>query len=248
MTETLIVTGGSRGIGASTALLAARSGWRVVVNYQSNAVAADAVISSIRAEGGNAAMFKANVADEAAVLAMFDFAEEMFGPVTGLVNNAGILGQSSAFIDISLDRWRAIAEVNTVGTFLCAREAARRMSTSRGGRGGTIVNISSMAAVLGGAGEFIDYASSKGAVDTLTIGLAKELAPQGIRVNGVRPGLIDTEIHASSGDPDRAQRLSASVPMQRVGTSEEVAEAVVWLLSQKSAYVTGKFVDVSGGR
>lgn len=246
--RTLIVTGGSRGIGAACARLAARQGWAVCLNYRSAEAQAKAVVAEIEAAGGKAIAVAGDVADERAVIALFDVAEQAFGPVAGLVNNAGVLAAASRLADIDLDRWNATLATNLTGSFLCAREAVRRMAVSRGGAGGAIVNMSSMGAVLGSPGEFIDYAASKGAVDTLTIGLAKEVAADGIRVNGVRPGLIDTEIHATSGDPDRAARLGVTVPLQRVGTPGEVAEAVVWLLSDAASYCTGVTINVSGGR
>ncbi|HZY68475.1 MAG TPA: SDR family oxidoreductase [Devosia sp.] len=248
MTGALIVTGASRGIGAATAILAAHRGWSVVVNYSTSPAAATQVVETITAGGGRALAFQADVAVEAEVVALFDFAEAKFGAIKGLVNNAGILRPAARFADLDLARWNGIIATNATGAFLCAREAARRMPRSRGGEGGAIVNVSSMAAVLGAPGEFIDYAASKGAVDTLTVGLAKELAADGVRVNGVRPGLIDTDIQAQSGDPLRASRLAGSVPMQRVGTVEEVAEAILWLLSPSSSYVTGTITNVSGGR
>lgn len=246
--QTLIVTGGARGIGAACARLAALKGWAVCINYRSSAALADALVADITAAGGRAAAFAGDVSDEASVIALFDSAEQALGPVRGLVNNAGILAAPRRLCDIDLDRWNATLGTNLTGSFLCAREAVRRMSTARGGAGGAIVNVSSMAAVLGGSNEFTDYAASKGALDTLTLGLSKEVAAEGIRVNGVRPGLIDTEIHAAAGDAGRVARLMPSVPMQRVGTPEEVAEAVVWLLSDAASYCTGVIMNVSGGR
>jgi NAD(P)-dependent dehydrogenase (short-subunit alcohol dehydrogenase family) len=248
VTRALIVTGGSRGIGAACAALAAQRGWSVCVNYRSNEAAATDVVRSIENRGGKAIAIAGDVSCERDVVSMFDQAEDAFGSLAGLVNNAGILAPAARLADIALDRWTATIATNLTGTFLCAREAVRRMATSRGGRGGAIVNVSSMAAVLGGAGEFTDYAASKGAVDTLTIGLAKEVAADGIRVNGVRPGLIDTEIHASGGDTGRVARLLSTVPMQRIGTIEEVANAVLWLLSDEASYCTGVTLNVSGGR
>ena len=244
----LIVTGGARGIGAACARLAAASGWAVCVNYRSSAAAAEALVREIVGEGGRAIAHPGDIAVEADVAALFDAAQDAFGPVTGLVNNAGVLAQAMPLADMTLDRWNATLATNLTGAFLCAREAVRRMARSRGGQGGAIVNVSSMGAVLGSPGEFVDYAASKGGLDTLTVGLAKEVAADGIRVNGVRPGLIDTEIHAASGDPARAERLASSVPMQRVGTADEVARAVVWLLSEGASYSTGVTINVSGGR
>lgn len=241
------MTGGSRGIGAATALLLSRRGWKVCINYRSSVGAAEALVNEIRDAGGSAIAVAGDVSSEPDVLKLFDAAAAAFGPVSGLVNNAGILASSSHLADIDIDRWNATIGINLTGVFLCAREAVRRMARSRGGGGGTIVNVSSMAALLGAPNEFTDYAASKGAVDTLTIGLAKEVAADGIRVNGVRPGLIDTDIHASSGS-DRIGRLVATVPMQRVGTPQEVAQTIVWLLSDESSYCTGTTINVSGGR
>lgn len=245
---TLIVTGGSRGIGAATAIRAAEDGWSVIVNYAARADKAQAVVDTIVDKGGRAHAVRADISVEADVEALFEAAERQFGPVGGLVNNAGVLQTASAFADISLERWQHILATNLTGSFLCARQAVRGMSTDRGGQGGVIVNISSMAAQLGGFGEFIDYASAKGGVDTLTIGLAKEVAGQGIRVNGVRPGLIDTDIQSASGDPNRTARLVSGVPLGRVGQPSEIAEAVTFLLSDASSYVTGVTINISGGR
>ena len=245
---TLIVTGASRGIGAATAILAAEAGWDVVVNYRGNADAAASVVSAIKDGGGRAITVRGDVSSEAEVVSLFDAAESRLGPVTALVNNAGILHHAAPVADIDVDRWQQTMDTNLRGAFLCAREAVRRMALSRGGAGGCIVNLSSMAAILGGAGEFVDYAMSKGGVDALTIGLGKEVAADGIRVNGVRPGLIDTDIHASTGDPGRAQRLASGVPMQRIGTAREVAGVIVWLLSDEASYMTATTLTVSGGR
>lgn len=246
--RSLIVTGGARGIGAACARAAARAGWAVCVNYRASAEAAHAVVREIEAAGGRAIAHPGDVADEREVVALFDAAEAAFGQLRGLVNNAGVLSTAMPLADIPLARWQATVATNLTGTFLCAREAVRRMARSRGGEGGAIVNVSSMAAVLGAANEFVDYAASKGGIDTLTLGLAREVAADGIRVNGVRPGLIDTAIHAASGDPHRADRLAPSVPMQRVGSAEEVARAVTWLLSDEASYSTGVTINVSGGR
>lgn len=239
----LLVTGASRGIGAATARLAARRGWAVGVNYRDRADAAEAVCEAIRAEGGHAVALGADVSDLRAVAALFDACEAALGPLTGLVNNAGTLDRATPFEGITPERWRRILAVNLEGTLLCTQEALRRM-----GPGGAIVNLSSMAAALGGAGEFVDYAASKGAVESFTLGLAREVGPRGIRVNAVRPGLIDTDMQADSGDPQRATRLAASVPLGRPGTAEEVAQAILWLLSEEASYVTGAILPVAGGR
>lgn len=245
--RSLIVTGGARGIGAACARAAAAAGWAVCVNYRASAAEAEAIVAEITAARGRAVAVRGDVAVEGDVVAMFDAAAAL-APVGGLVNNAGVLSTATRLADISLDRWQATLATNLTGAFLCAREAVRRMAHSRGGQGGAIVNMSSMAAVLGAANEFTDYAASKGGVDTMTIGLAKEVAADGIRVNGVRPGLIDTEIHGHSGDPLRAERLAGTVPMGRVGTPAEVAQTVLWLLSDAASYCTGITVNVSGGR
>ncbi|WP_226783076.1 SDR family oxidoreductase [Oceaniglobus trochenteri] len=242
----LIVTGGSRGIGAATALRAARDGWAVLVNYSADSAAAEAVVRDITAGGGRAVAARGNVAQEGEVIALFDAAERALGPVTGLVNNAGILDRATSFAEIETGRWQRIFDINATGSFLAAREAVRRMGAA--GRGGAIVNLSSMAAPLGGAHEFVDYAATKGAVESMTIGLSREVARQGIRVNAVRPGLIETDMQGASGDPDRARRLAEGVPMGRPGTAQEVAEAVCWLLSGAASYVTGAILPVSGGR
>jgi len=246
--DSVLITGGSRGIGRATALLAAGRGWSVAVNYVGNATAAETVVARIAATGRKAVALQGDVAVEADVIAMFEAAERAMGPLAGVVINAGIVAASRPLVDIEADRIRRIFEVNTLGAYLCAREAARRMARSRGGRGGSIVIVSSMAARLGAPFEYVDYAGSKAAVDALTVGLAKELGAEGVRVNAVRPGLIETEIHASGGQPDRAKRLGASSPLGRPGRAEEVAEAILWLLSDASSYVTGSFIDVSGGR
>jgi NAD(P)-dependent dehydrogenase (short-subunit alcohol dehydrogenase family) len=244
----LIVTGGSRGIGAATARLAAREGYAVCVNYRANRAAADAVVAEIARSGGNAAAIAADVAKEADVIRLFDECTAALGPVTALVNNAGILEQHMRVDEMSAARLERVFATNILGAFLCAREAVRRMSTRHGGRGGGIVNVSSVAASLGSPNEYVDYAASKGAVDTLTIGLAREVAEEGIRVNAVRPGVIYTQIHASGGEPNRVERVKAAVPMKRGGQPEEVARAILWLLSEDSSYCTGAFIDVSGGR
>jgi len=243
----VVVTGGGRGIGAATARLAASRGWGVCVNYVRDVRAAEAVAAEIRRGGGEAAAVRADVAKEGDVVAMFDAAAKL-GPVRGLVNNAGILERQTRLDDMEAARFGRVFTTNIVGPFLCAREAVRRMSPRHGGSGGSIVNVSSIAAKLGGPGEYIDYAASKGAIDTMTVGLAKEVAEEAIRVNAVRPGVIYTEIHASGGEPGRVDRVKHAVPMKRGGRPEEVAAAIVWLLSDESSYTTGAFIDVSGGR
>lgn len=246
--EVLIVTGGSRGIGAATALLAAERGYAVCINYVHNRDAAEAVADTIRQQGGHAITVAADVALEPDVVRLFKTVDKELGPVTALVNNAGILDKKMPLASMDAARINRVLITNITGTLLCAREAVLRMSTGHGGAGGAIVNLSSMAAKLGGAGEYVDYAASKGAVDALTIGLAKELADQGIRVNAVRPGLIYTDIHATGGEAGRVDRLAHTVPMLRGGTALEVAEAILWLLSDQSSYSTGTFIDVAGGR
>ncbi|MCC2634511.1 MAG: fabG 9 [Ramlibacter sp.] len=248
MDEVLLVTGGSRGIGAATALLAARKGYAVAVNYTSNAAAAEDVVRAIEAGGGKAFAVQADVAQEDQVLRMFEQVDARLGRLTALVNNAGIVDRAQRVDEMSLERLKRMFDVNLLGSFLCAREAVRRMSTRHGGQGGAIVNVSSAAARLGAPGQYVDYAAAKGAIDVLTIGLAKEVASEGIRVNAVRPGLIETEIHASGGLPNRVRDLQHLVPMQRGGSAEEVAQAIVWLLSPEASYTTMSLVDVSGGR
>ena len=248
MHKVLLVTGGSRGIGAATARLAAQKGWAVAVNYTANSLAADDVVRDIRAAGGTAMAVQADVAIEAQVLAMFDKVTAKLGQLTGLVNNAGVVDMTARLDEMSVTRWRRMLDINVIGSLLCAREAVRRMSTKHGGAGGSIVNMSSAASRLGAPGQYLDYAASKGALDTMTLGLAKDVAAEGIRVNAVRPGLIETEIHASGGLPDRVRDLAHQVPIQRGGTAEEVAQAIVWLLSDEASYTTMSFLDVSGGR
>lgn len=249
MTEkVLLVTGGSRGIGAATCRLAAKAGWAVAVNYAANSLAADEVVRAIRADGGRAMAVQADVADETQVLRMFGQIDAKLGRLTGLVNNAGVVDQRARLDEMDMARWRRMFDINVIGSLLCAREAVRRMSTKHGGTGGAIVNVSSAAARLGSPGEYVDYAASKGAIDTFTVGLARELATEGVRVNAVRPGIIETEIHASGGQPDRARQMAPSVPMQRSGNADEVANAIVWLMTQEASYVTGTIVDVTGGR
>ena len=248
MDKVLLVTGGSRGIGAATCKLAARQGWAVAVNYTANSLAADAVVSDIRAQGGRAMSVKADVADEAQVLRMFEHIDAKLGHIAGLVNNAGVVDVTARVQDQSLERWRRMFDINVMGSMLCAREAVRRMSTSLGGQGGSIVNVSSAAARLGAPGQYVDYAAAKGAIDAFTIGLAKEVGGDDIRVNAVRPGLIETDIHASGGLPNRVRDLQHQVPMGRGGTAQEVAELIVWLLSDAASYTTMSLIDVSGGR
>lgn len=244
----VLVTGASRGIGAATALLAARSGYAVGVNYLADAAASSAVVRQVAALGRRAVAIRADVAREDDVVAMFETCTAHLGPITALVNNAGILARQSPLVDMDIARVRRIFATNVVGTMLCAREAVRRMATSRGGAGGAIVNVSSAASRSGSPGEYVDYAASKGAIDTFTIGLAKEVASEGIRVNAVRPGFILTDMHASGGEPDRVERLKGVIPLQRGGRPDEVADAILWLLSPASSYSTGALVDVSGGR
>jgi NAD(P)-dependent dehydrogenase (short-subunit alcohol dehydrogenase family) len=242
------VTGGSRGIGAATAKLAAAQGYQVCVNYLINQQAADAVVADIRSAGGTAVAMQADLAVEAEIVELFQRVDQKLGPVTALVNNAGILEQQSSLLGMDERRLQRVFVTNVVGPMLCAREAVKRMSTKLGGKGGAIVNVSSAAACLGAAGEYIDYAASKGALDTFTIGLSKEVAEQGIRVNSVRPGFIYTDIHASGGEPGRVDRVKDSIPMKRGGQPEEVAQAILWLLSEQASYATGTFIDLAGGR
>jgi NAD(P)-dependent dehydrogenase (short-subunit alcohol dehydrogenase family) len=242
-----IITGGSRGIGRATAIAAAARGYRVCIGYASNEIAAREVVATIEANSGKAIAVQCDVCEEADILALFK-AADAFGALGALVNNAGIIGATSRVEDMSAERIRRMMAVNVTGSILCAREAVKRMSTRHGGKGGVIVNLSSVAAKLGSPNTYVDYAASKGAIDSFTIGLGHEVAAEGIRVAAIRPGLIDTDIHASGGDPDRARRLSSSVPMKRVGTADEIATAIVWLLSDEASYVTGAILDVSGGR
>jgi NAD(P)-dependent dehydrogenase (short-subunit alcohol dehydrogenase family) len=246
--KVIVVTGGSRGIGAATARLAGRRGYAVCVNYVSNREAAEAVADEIRQGGAQAIAVAGDVASEEDVVRLFATVDKELGPVAALVNNAGILERQSRLDAMDAARINRVLVANITGSFLCAREAVKRMSTRHGGRGGAIVNLSSMAAKLGGPGEYVDYAASKGAIDAFTIGLAKEVAAEGIRVNAVRPGLIYTDIHASGGEAGRVERLKDAVPMKRGGSAEEVANAILWLLSDEASYATGTFIDVSGGR
>jgi NAD(P)-dependent dehydrogenase (short-subunit alcohol dehydrogenase family) len=249
MSKIMLITGGSRGIGAATVRLAAARGYDVALSYVANAVAAEAVVAEIRAAGRKGLAVQADTGKADDIVRLFKTVDSHLGCLDSLFNNAGILlGPAAKLVDISRERLERVIAVNTTGAFLCAQEAVRRMSTRLGGKGGAIVNMSSIAAKLGGSGEATDYAASKGAIDTLTVGLAKEVATEGIRVNAVRPGLIYTDIHASVGDPGRVDRLKSLVPMQRGGAATEVAEAVLWLCSEQAAYTTGTLLDVAGGR
>lgn len=246
--KTILITGASRGIGAATALLAAKRGYSVCINYRENAAAADSLVQEIKSKGGKAVAIQADVAREPEVLSLFTKVDKALGPLNALVNNAGIVEQQMRVDQMNSDRLQRIFTTNVTGTFLCAREAVRRMSTRHGGKGGVIVNVSSMAAQLGAPGEYVDYAATKAAVDALTIGLSKEVASEGIRVNAVRPGIIDTEIHASGGKPNRVERVKDTIPMKRGGLPEEVANAILWLVSEEASYCAGAFINVAGGR
>jgi NAD(P)-dependent dehydrogenase (short-subunit alcohol dehydrogenase family) len=248
MQKIVLITGGSRGIGAATALLAAQRGYAVAVNYATNSLAADEVVRSIRAAGGSAITVQADVAVESQVMAMFDKVDAKLGRLTALVNNAGVVDLASRVDAMDVARLQRIFNTNILGSFVCAREAVKRMSTRYGGAGGSIVNVSSAATRIGSPGQYVDYAASKGAIDTFTLGLAKEVALEGIRVNAVRPGIIDTDIHASGGQPDRARQVAPQVPMQRPGTALEVAQTIVWLMGSDASYTTGALLDVAGGR
>ncbi len=248
MLKTLLVTGASRGIDAATAVLAASQGWQVAVNYAANSLAADGVVRQIRAAGGVAIAVQADVSVETDVLRLFDTVDAKLGRLDGLVNNAGVVDVAQRVDAMSVARLTRMWATNITSSFVCAREAVRRMSTQRGGSGGVIVNLSSAAARLGSPAQYVDYAASKAAIDTFTLGLAKEVAAEGIRVNAVRPGIIETDIHASGGQPDRAAQMAPMVPMQRAGRAEEVAQAIVWLLSDAASYTTGSILDVAGGR
>jgi NAD(P)-dependent dehydrogenase (short-subunit alcohol dehydrogenase family) len=248
MQKVILITGASRGIGAATAKLAGERGYAVAVNYQSNRAAADKVVKHIEQAGGRAFALAADIAVEAEVVKMFETVDRELGALHALVNNAGILEKQSRLEDMDAARWQRVLATNVTGAFVCAREAVRRMSLKYAGHGGAIVNVSSAAARLGGAFEYIDYAASKGAIDAMTLGLAKEVATEGIRVNAVRPGVIYTDIHATGGEPNRVERVKDNVPMKRGGQALEVAQAILWLLSEEASYVTGTIMDVSGGR
>lgn len=251
MNRTLLITGGSRGIGAAAARLAAARGWDVAINFHSDATAAQAVADDVQRAGRRALLLQADVGAEAEVKAMFAELDRAWGPghhLGGLVNNAGIVDVACRVDEMSAARIERMFAVNVFGTLWCAREAVRRMSRRHGGRGGVIVNLSSAAARLGAGGQYVDYAAAKGAIDTFTLGLAREVATEGVRVNAVRPGIIETDIHASGGQPDRAAQMAPLVPMQRAGTADEVAAAIVWLLGEESSYTTGAIIDVTGGR
>ena len=248
MDDVLIVTGGSRGIGAATALIAGRNGYAVCVNYLKNEKAAEKIVNEINSNGGRAIAVCADISLEEEVVDLFQTVDVQLGTVSALVNNAGILETQMRIADMDAARLNRVFLTNITGSFLCAREAVKRMSRKNGGNGGAIVNVSSAAARLGSPGEYVDYAASKGAIDTFTIGLAREVAEEGIRVNAVRPGIIDTDIHASGGEPGRVDRIKGTIPMKRGGSPEEVARAIMWLLSGESSYTTGALLDVSGGR
>lgn len=248
MSKIILITGASRGIGRATAILAGQQGYCIGVNYNHDDNAANETVQAVQSAGGQAVAIQGDVTIEGDVIHLFDATEQAFGLLDGFVNNAGVVAPASTLADMEVARMEHLFRVNILGAFICAREAARRMSTARGGKGGAIVNVSSIAPRLGSPFEYIDYAASKGALDVMTNGLAKELAKEGVRVNAVRPGLIETDIHASGGQPDRAQQLSSQVPMGRPGTPEEIAETIIWLLGEQSSYVTGALLDVGGGR
>ena len=243
-----LITGAGRGIGAATARLLAARGWDIAVNYARDEAAAERVAAEVRSQGRRALVVRADVADEAQVLAMFEAVDHGLGRLTGLINNAGIVDLKARLDEMTLARWRRMFDVNVIGTLLCSREAIKRMSTRHGGAGGVIVNLSSVAATLGAPAMYVDYAASKGAIETLTVGLGRELAGEGVRVNAVSPGIIDTEIHGDSGDADRAHKLSSVIPLRRPGTAQEIAQAIAWLACDEASYVTGAVLGANGGR
>ena len=248
MSQIMIITGGSRGIGAATALLAAERGYDVAINFASNQSAADATVKAVQAKGRRAIAVKGDVANEADMLKLFEACDKQLGKLTCLVNNAGVVDLKSRFDEMSVARWKRMFDINVIGSFICAREAVKRMSKKHGGAGGTIINISSAAARIGAAGTYVDYAAAKGAIDVFTLGLAREVAGEGIRVNALRPGIIDTGIHATGGEPDKFNQSASVVPMGRGGQPAEMAEAILWLASDQSSYSTGMVLDASGGR
>lgn len=248
MDKIILITGGSRGIGKATAIKAAKKGYAVCINYKSNKAAAEELVNTIVSSGGMAIALQADISVEEEVINLFKRLDDSFGRITALVNNAGILETQSLVVNMTAERFQRVFATNVLGTFLCAKEAVKRMSPQNGGNGGAIVNVSSKASTHGGPFEYVDYASSKGAVDTFTMGLAKEVAADGIRVNGVRPGVIYTDIHASGGEAGRVDRIAPTVPMKRGGQPEEVADTILWLLSDEASYITGVLVDVTGGR
>ncbi|MCF6323382.1 MAG: SDR family oxidoreductase [Gammaproteobacteria bacterium] len=244
----VLITGGSRGIGASTALLAAKSGWNVCISYINQQASAASIVNEIKYGGNKAIAVKANIGSEQEIMALFEKIDAEFGRLDALVNNAGIITPIAQLVEMDAARLQSVFNINVVGTFLCTREAIKRMSTKKNGNGGSIVNVSSAAARIGSPNEFIDYAASKGAIDSMTLGLSKEIAAEGIRVNAVRPGLINTELHADTGEPDRVEKLENFIPMKRPGSADEVAKAIVWLMSDDASYVNGALLDVAGGR
>ncbi|MDR7033846.1 SDR family oxidoreductase [Mesorhizobium sp. BE184] len=246
--KTLLVTGGSRGIGAAIVRMAAARGWRVAFSYVANREAADSLSRELEETGAKALAVQADLGSEADIMRLFETVDAHFGSLDGLVNNAGVVDKKARIDEMSGERLERMFRINVIGSILCAREAVKRMSSRHGGRGGAIVSLSSAAARLGSSGEYVDYAASKGAIDTFTVGLAREVATEGVRVNAVRPGMIDTEIHASGGQPDRIERMRALIPMKREGRADEIAAAVLWLLSDEASYTTGALLDVSGGR